>query len=775
MRTGNAPFFLKLSAVLWLLFGLFPLFGQEKAPSRQKQVFPKVQLRRQVRNEEAVRALGVQLPEVAAWYGKSAEDLTRLLRRDRNLWVSPTGRLLYACEMELPLVTEEVAEAEVSRDHISSFPLDQTFRLHSLPGSSKVIFLDFDGATVTGTAWNSSYNGGAAIIAAPFDLDGNPSTFSATELQRIQNIWKRVAEDYAPFDVDVTTEEPAADALTRTSSSDAQFGNRVIITPTNFYPNAGGVSYVGTFDAVGDYYKTSWAFSNMLQNGEKYIAEACSHENGHALGLHHEGTTSGVTYYQGHGDWAPIMGNSYYKNVTQWAKGEYTGANNTEDQLLIIQQNGLTYFADDHGNDPATATMLAGSTSISSTGFIEQNTDVDVFKFQTGAGAISIGVTPSPLGPNLKILAELHDAGGNLVASSSLSNLGAGINQTVPAGIYYLTVSGIGTGDPSTGYSDYASLGQYVLSGTIVASTSSMPPNAVISAAPTSGEAPLTVAFSGSSSSDDGTIVSYLWNFGDGSATSGNPTPSHTYTSPGTFTATLTVTDNEGLTDSATTIITVTRDIYVSALTLTSNSSTTAVSAGATVTIKNRAGDAIAGVTVTGTWSGVVSGTVSGTTNSSGVANLASPQSAASGTFTFTVTGVSASGYTYNPLLNTRSSASITANLVQNPTDGTPPVINITSPTSDSTVLGNVSILVSASDNVSVKKVELYVDGVLKSTSTTAPFTTKWNTRRERKGQHTLQAKAYDEAGNKSLSAPVTVCVAETVSKSVPIKSPRGR
>jgi hypothetical protein len=106
--------------------------------------------------------------------------------------------------------------------------------------------------------------------------------------------WKRVAEDYSPFDVDVTTEEPAAAALTRSGSSDLQYGNRVVITPTNFYPNAGGVSYVGAFDDTGEYYKTSWVFSNMLANGEKYIAEACSHENGHSVGLSHEGTTSGT-------------------------------------------------------------------------------------------------------------------------------------------------------------------------------------------------------------------------------------------------------------------------------------------------------------------------------------------------------------------------------------------------------------------------------------------------------------------------------------------------
>jgi PKD repeat protein len=776
MRTGNARFWLKLSAVLWLLFCLAPLFGETKSATRQKRAFPSIQLRHQVRSEEAVEALGARLPDVASWYGKTAEEMTRLLRHDRSLWVSQTGHLVYACDMELPAAAEAEAAGEVVRDHTAGLPLDQTFKLHSLPGSSRVVYLDFNGQTVSGTAWNASNNGGADIIAAPFDLDGTPGTFSTTELQRIQNIWKRVAEDYSPFDVDITTEEPSADALARSSGSDVQFGNRVIITPTNFYPNAGGVSYVGTFDSVGEYYKTSWVFSNMLANGEKYIAEACSHENGHSVGLHHEGIEGGAAYYQGQGDWAPIMGNSYYKSVSQWAKGEYTGANNLEDQLQVMQENGLAYFADDHGNTIATAEMLAGATSISGSGFIEQNTDVDYFRFRTGSGDISISVAPSPLGPNLKILAELLSADGNQISSSSLVDMRASISQAVPAGTYYLKVSGAGSGDPaSTGYSNYASLGQYAVLGTIVDSGSTVPPNALISAAPTSGEAPLAVSFSGSSSTDDGTITSYSWSFGDGSATSNSPTPSHTYTSSGTFTATLTVTDNDGLTDSESVSIRVTKDIYISALTLTSSSSTTAVSARAAVTVKGRNGNTISGATVTGSWTGKVQGTVSGGTNASGVVSLSSPQSSSSGTFTFTVTGVSASGYTYNSGLNAKTSASISASLVQPPTDSTPPTINITSPVSGSSVLGNVSVLVNASDNVAVKKVELYVDGVLKATSTLAPFTTKWSTQKVSVGPHTLQTKAYDAAGNKAVSASVTITRAETASRSLPIKPLRGR
>jgi PKD repeat protein len=742
MKAAKNHFWLKLSAVLWLLAGASSLFAQSH--DRGKPEFPPVRLPRQVRNEAAIKALGSNLPAIAAWYGKSTEEMAKLLRQDKDLWVSRTGRLVYACEMEVPAGAEEVEAADVSRDHIASFPLDQTFKLHSLPGSKRVLYLDFDGYTLSGTAWNSSYNGGATIVAAPFDFDGSPSTFSTTELQRIQNIWKRVAEDYAPFDVDVTTEEPAADALTRSSSSDLYFGNRVVITPTNFYPNAGGVSYVGSFDDVGEYYKTSWAFSNMLQNSEKYIAEAVSHENGHAVGLHHMGTTSGVTYYQGQGDWAPIMGNSYYKNVTQWAKGEYTGANNTEDQLQVMQNYGLAYYADDYGNAVDSASMLPIGTSLSATGFIERNTDVDVFKFAAGAGALSLSVTPSPLGPNLKILAELRDSGGTVLASSSLSNLGASISATVGAGNYYLAISGVGSGDPlTTGYSDYASLGQYVITGTVADPGSVMPPTAVLSASTTSGEAPLAVSFSSSGSTDDSGIAGYAWNFGDGTPVSKDPHPVHTYASAGKFTATLTVTDNEGLTDSASAVLLVEKSIFVGSISMTSSSST----ATAVVTITDISGNPISGATVTAAWSGLVSATISGITDNAGAISFTSPSASSSGTFTFTVTNVSAAGCTYNELLNSKTSASI-AVTVQTSSDTVPPTISITSPKDGATVAGIVSVQVNASDNVGVKKVELYVDGKLTATSTASPFTTKWNAKKASVGQHTLQVKAYDAAGN---------------------------
>jgi PKD repeat protein len=83
------------------------------------------------------------------------------------------------------------------------------------------------------------------------------------------------------------------------------------------------------------------------------------------------------------------------------------------------------------------------------------------------------------------------------------------------------------------------------------------PPVAMLTAAPTAGTVPLTVAFSSAGSHDaDGTIASQVWDFGNGTRLGGAEV-SHTYTTAGTFTATLTVTDDKGATDVTSVVITV--------------------------------------------------------------------------------------------------------------------------------------------------------------------------------------------------------------------------
>lgn len=92
-----------------------------------------------------------------------------------------------------------------------------------------------------------------------------------------------------------------------------------------------------------------------------------------------------------------------------------------------------------------------------------------------------------------------------------------------------------------------------------------------------------------------------------------------------------------------------------------------------------------------------------------------------------------------------------------NTADTAAPVVSITSPVDGQRVSRTVSVTVAAGDNVGVVQVELYVDGALTATSATAPFTTKWNTKRAGAGAHRLHVKAYDAAGNTALSQVITV------------------
>lgn len=103
--------------------------------------------------------------------------------------------------------------------------------------------------------------------------------------------------------------------------------------------------------------------------------------------------------------------------------------------------------------------------------------------------------------------------------------------------------------------------------------------------------------------------------------------------------------------------------------------------------------------------------------------------------------------------------------------DTVAPTCAITSPTGGN-VSGTVALSASASDNVGLAKVELYVDGVLRGTDLYAPYTGSWDTTGAAVGSHSLSCKAYDAAGNVGTSAPVTVTVPDTIPPVVYISDP---
>jgi hypothetical protein len=95
--------------------------------------------------------------------------------------------------------------------NFSSFDFNNIFKLHSNPNAKHTIYLDFDGHTTINTGWNSVTH--PTIISPAFDTDGNTASFSVSELQTILGIWQRVTEDFAPFEVNVTTEAPSIEDL----------------------------------------------------------------------------------------------------------------------------------------------------------------------------------------------------------------------------------------------------------------------------------------------------------------------------------------------------------------------------------------------------------------------------------------------------------------------------------------------------------------------------------------------------------------------------------
>ncbi|MDX1776562.1 MAG: hypothetical protein R3297_08260, partial [Desulfobulbales bacterium] len=360
--------FLWVQIILFLALAFYPLTAGAKGPPVE---FPGSK-----RGQEAITALGDRLPEVAMRYGKSAERMRELFLQNNDLLLDPDDLLVYLCNFELG--EGETPEAsEGSEVATAPRPLDQTFFLHSRPGASKVIYLDFDGHTTSGTHWNTAYNEGADIVSEPFDIDGS-SQFSNGELERIQEIWSRVVEDFVMYDVDVTTEDPGSAALLRSGIGDQYYGVRVVISPTrDWYGAVGGVAYIGSFNWSTDtpaFVFTSSMGSPTNPSYAKNIAEASSHETGHTLSLYHDGITGGTEYYGGHGDWAPIMGVSYANEVTQWSKGEYEGANNTEDDLAEMLTEGISYRADDHADSIGINATPIGGTTISVSGIIEEIT-----------------------------------------------------------------------------------------------------------------------------------------------------------------------------------------------------------------------------------------------------------------------------------------------------------------------------------------------------------------------------------------------------------------
>ena len=333
--------------------------------------------------------------------------------------------------------------------------------LSSFPSAAATIYLDFDGQYVNASVWNY----GTPFTCAPSGMTD----------AMITEVFSRVAEDYRPFNINITTDS------TKFLAAPIAQRIRVIVTPTSaWYPGTGGVCYVGSFTFGDD--TPAFVFCDRLpMNGPispKMVAEGCSHESGHSLSLLHQSRyvscTLTETYNSGNGSgisaWAPIMGNSYYRNMTGWNDGPVpTGCSDIQDNLsLITTQNGFTYRPDDYGEVMDGTATAINPANIDISGIITTATDKDVFRLPlTQNTNLHIDVIPFSLdindaGADLDLKVTLYNAAAQLVRIYDPADImRVAIDTNLDAGTYYLSVEG--TGNANT--NNYGSLGSYTLTG----------------------------------------------------------------------------------------------------------------------------------------------------------------------------------------------------------------------------------------------------------------------------------------------------------------------
>lgn len=674
----------------------------------------------------ATEASDERMSVAAAKIGWTLAKAKGTAAMDRDLHVSADNRLFYACKMVAPVGSLPGAAAAIQTGPDTStytgtpptVNATSAFQLHSRPGASRVLYLDFNGHTTPAGVW-----GAAAIVTPAFKLSGTATPTDQLNLNAIRDIWLHVSEDFSAWDIDVTTEQPPLTAR----------GQRCVIGGSVMdWMGVSGVmgvahlnSFGGTINGNDDnnFVFLDNNYPSMKPTTANYeVTILCvAHEVGHTVGLNHWGETasgSGQAYTVGHtvtghtgvGSVCPIMGNSGLLGwpnacaLNQWSKGDYPfayaqTAGGTQDDIAIISTfaTKLVGARDDHGDTLATATVVAG-TSLTGGGIIADTGDVDLMKIDAGAGALTLTVTPHykyrNYNGNLKVGVSLLNSSGVTVAKNYITTgLGNTLSYNVPTGgTYYIKVNGMGY-DPtktaatqvwtntgitgtvvgtSAGFTNYGALGRYGITGSWQSLI--QVPTARITSDRTGGVRPVAVAFDGRTSSDpDGVIASYSWNFGDPASGAANtsilPNPVHTYSAPGTFTASLTVTDNGGnASPVATKVITVSGAALPNAVRVGSMTASwvrmtnVEVSGAAVIQVLNQYGQPLRSVAVYVGVTGSATGSAAAKTDVNGFVTIQMPKQRDTlpSTYTFSVTSLVYPGYTYNVLANTPSPASVT-------------------------------------------------------------------------------------------------------------------
>jgi hypothetical protein len=354
--------------------------------------------------------------------------------------------------------------------------------LNSLPGAAATLYLDFNGHF--DAQWGSNSN----VDTPPFDTDGNVNTWSANEIQQITQIWTHAAEDYAPFNINVSTVKPASFA--------PLVAQRVAIGGDGAWSGTGAfaISHLNSFNSgAGD--DTCYVFPDTISAAGfvdeiRAFAFGVMHESGHTFGLLHQSDYDSAgnlsaEYSVGLTDGtSPNMGGNPDPERNMWWYGHNDVSVNTfQDDVAVISgsKNAFGYRADEAGNTAATAAPLNGvvtnnpngtvTVNVAKKGVLAQMTDVDLYSFNAIPGPVSFKVdVPDPYN-NLDVKVELRNSSGVVLASDDPSgSFDASVSFNIPtAGTYYLAVASHGISAAATANNYGNDIGGYEVDGSYIA------------------------------------------------------------------------------------------------------------------------------------------------------------------------------------------------------------------------------------------------------------------------------------------------------------------
>jgi len=374
---------------------LMKIYDKDRITNDQKKAD------REIKREKMRMELNMGKRHDAKMKKKIIETLDRIPNNDIDSYTVKAENLLVTCIKSDNNVTQPLNSDRKRRGvpdkclnlatyllgSVLSYDNNSIPQLRSKPGAANRVHLDFDGFTIQNTAWN--VNKDPIIEAAPYRNESLPFVLKTRD--EIFEIWCGIAEDFMPFDLDVTTIDPGIINATT---------GKILFTPNDGFGlescDCGGVAYVGHWGTTNmSYVQPALVFTTTTRSA----LEAGSHELGHNLGLIHDGNSTS-SYYQGNNQWAPIMGTSYYASMATFDAGSYPDADNQEDDIAIIKES-LALASNSNGfrTDEAEITIMTNATFVGVINFRDGNNNVseeDVFEYTiTGtSGQVSINVGP---------------------------------------------------------------------------------------------------------------------------------------------------------------------------------------------------------------------------------------------------------------------------------------------------------------------------------------------------------------------------------------------